>query len=731
MSPHHYATSQRNTSDNGSANSPPSPTFTATSSTASDQPVKRARKSRPKVKTGCNNCKQRRIKCDEIRPACTQCARSKKACPGYPPPPRGARPYEELRIAPKPKLEGAPPPPSPPIAVQPIQPGQLVRLPPRRASRTQRRIAPPPTPVVQQQCIVPTLYYRPSGNPFNEKEGLYFQLFRSHTADELSGYFDSVFWSRLVLQECHVEKAIRDAVVALGALYKTLDKTTESPPSSPTAGDDTVVDSAWQHWEVAIKYYSEAINSLFSVTGQDSRANRTRLMANILLACFDSFIGDHQQAIRQIQNGLALLEQLRVQRRRAFVSRPEEPVEDEIIQMFTRLAIQAKSYDMAFHFPKPYVIQLIQPATDSSSPSSEGGSPVSLQQDPIPEQFYSLRDARLAWDALLEKMLRFTEIQFASASQAGPMGVLPATSLREHGIGFGQQIQAWGIAFEPLLNSRFSEGVTSQEKAAIAVLKMFHIMGQILFFMTFCDSETQFDAYQPHFQAIVDLGLEVVGDEERRASKKRCFDPRTCQHQKGHLTDIFGGQTYIGNHIKPSFSADLGIVPPLYVVATKCRDPVIRRKAIQLLRSSSRREGMWDSELVARIGMWIMGIEEEEDLLLFPAQSQAGSFSDANGPAYQAIKMESTSSNIRQSNGSLDFGGSLGPGGNARWDSRPKTTISHAAWPQSRVIPESKRVMVKAVEFDLKQHSAKLQCGSRDLAAGSPDLKTRVTQLTW
>jgi hypothetical protein len=39
--------------------------------------------------------------------------------------------------------------------------------------------------------------------------------------------------------------------------------------------------------------------------------------------------------------------------------------------------------------------------------------------------------------------------------------------------------------------------------------------------------------------------------------------------------------------------------------------------------------------------------------------------------------------------------------------------------------------MVKAVAFDLKKHNAVLQCGSRELAAGSPDLKTRVTEISW
>ncbi|KAL1868264.1 hypothetical protein Daus18300_005988 [Diaporthe australafricana] len=609
-------------------NGPPSPAPTATSSTASDQPKqRRARTSKPKVKTGCNNCKL-------------------------------------------------------------------------------------------STCPVP------------EQDGLYFQLFQAHTANELSGYFDSTFWSRLVLQECHSEAAVRHAVVALGALYKTLDKHCESPPSSPAAAAVAAVDSAKQHWEVAVRSYSSACTSLFSVAGQDSSANRTRLMASVLLACFDSFIGDHKQAIKQIQIGLGLLEQLRAQRRRAFLSRPEEPVEDEIIQMFTRLAIQAKSYDMAFHFPKPYVIQLIQPSTDPSSPSSEVGSPLSLHQDPIPDQFESLHEARIAWDTLCEQMFRFTERLFAQASQDGPMGVLPS-SLRQYGLSFRGRIEAWADAFEHILSSRFSPGVSSQEKAAIAVLKMFQIMGQVLFLMTFSDSEQHFDVFQPQFKTIVDLGLEVVGDEERRAAEKRCPNPRTCHHHDSQEPDIFGGQTYMANHIKPSFSADLGIVPPLYVVATKCRSPLLRRQAIQLLRSSSRREGMWDSELTARIGMWIMNIEEEDDhaTIMTPGRSPADSFSDAGGFSPQPMSTNGMSPRSRQANGSVELGDNLGPGGNARWDMRCESTASLTA-PQ-KTVPETKRVMVKAVEFDLKKHSAVLQCGSRSTAAGSPDLKTRVTQIIW
>jgi hypothetical protein len=574
------------------------------------------------------------------------------------------------------------------------------------------------TPMTPPNSVV--MFMRPSSTlPFSEQESLYFRLFQEQTSNELSGFFDNMFWSRGVLQECHSEAAIRHAVVALGALYKTLEKTCESPPSSPSNKLDPV-DTPHRHWEMAVKKYSSAIQELFTYTADDSRTHRTRLMASVLLACFDSFIGDHRQAIKQIQNGLGLLEQLRAERRRAFLPNPEEPVEEELIQMFTRLAIQAKSYDMAFHFPHPYVIRLTGPpqSADPSSPNSEAGSsPVSLHHEAIPERFDNSRQARLVWDSLVERIFRFTETMFNYVSD-GPMGLLPA-SLQEYGVGFKDQLQAWSNAYEHIFASRTAPSISSQEKAAIAVLKMTQIMSQILFLMTFSDSEMQFDAFTGQFKVIVDLALEVVGDEERTAAAKRCPDPRFCNHRVDHWTEMLGGQEqFAARHIKPSFSADLGIVPPLFVVATKCRDPILRRQAIQLLKSSARREGMWDSELAARIGIWIAGIEEQEDP---PTE-------DPN-MMYASRPSTANTSSARQA--SVEFGDNvpLGPGGNARYDARRASSVANRL--QRRVVPAEKRMMIKAIEFDLRDRRATIQLGTRGLPNGVPDLKAQSTQILW
>jgi hypothetical protein len=59
------------------------------------------------------------------------------------------------------------------------------------------------------------------------------------------------------------------------------------------------------------------------------------------------------------------------------------------------------------------------------------------------------------------------------------------------------------------------------------------------------------------------------------------------------------------------FSLDLGIIAPLYIVVSRCRDPAIRRRGLQLLASCNRREGIWDSTLSARVAERIIAIEED------------------------------------------------------------------------------------------------------------------------
>jgi hypothetical protein len=61
---------------------------------------------------------------------------------------------------------------------------------------------------------------------------------------------------------------------------------------------------------------------------------------------------------------------------------------------------------------------------------------------------------------------------------------------------------------------------------------------------------------------------------------------------------------------KPTFTLDNCIIGPLYNVATLCRDPIIRRKAVHVLRSACRQEGVYNSHVTAMAAEKVIAIEE-------------------------------------------------------------------------------------------------------------------------
>lgn len=71
-------------------------------------------------------------------------------------------------------------------------------------------------------------------------------------------------------------------------------------------------------------------------------------------------------------------------------------------------------------------------------------------------------------------------------------------------------------------------------------------------------------------------------------------------------------------HQRTSFCLDIGYVIPLYTVASQCRDIPTRRRAIALLRSAPRQEGLWNSLVVAKAAERILEIEESTGERLVP-----------------------------------------------------------------------------------------------------------------
>jgi hypothetical protein len=68
---------------------------------------------------------------------------------------------------------------------------------------------------------------------------------------------------------------------------------------------------------------------------------------------------------------------------------------------------------------------------------------------------------------------------------------------------------------------------------------------------------------------------------------------------------------------------DLGVIPALYLVGSRCRNREVRGAAIDLLFSSPYREGIWDSLAVANICNWLRGLEEAGGDKYIPEEKRA------------------------------------------------------------------------------------------------------------
>jgi hypothetical protein len=66
---------------------------------------------------------------------------------------------------------------------------------------------------------------------------------------------------------------------------------------------------------------------------------------------------------------------------------------------------------------------------------------------------------------------------------------------------------------------------------------------------------------------------------------------------------------------------DAGVTGPLFLVAHKCRNLGLRRKALYLIRLAPLREGMWNRQHVVEFVEWKIGIEERGRGQLFETET--------------------------------------------------------------------------------------------------------------
>ncbi|KAK1825853.1 hypothetical protein QBC39DRAFT_270161 [Podospora conica] len=382
-----------------------------------------------------------------------------------------------------------------------------------------------------------------------------FHFFQHATAPCLSGDFDGDFWRVLVLRICQTEPAVKHAVLAVSSFHEAM--------TTP------YMDAEDRH-SFALSQYNKAIAYLLDQMQNVEAKPLVPLLTCVLFVCIELMQNKDKESLLHLEQGRQILSQLG----RKTPSRYSEIdiIRQHLVPMYTRLSLTS------------WLI---------------GCDPVAIPQQlkmltEIPTMFDSVAEVRYALYDFMDECLRFYK-----RTHEAKFDDIPEESLSAF-----EKEQDYLLAKHAKFNVAFSlyqaMRVRDAPPGAIALIQI-HLHTTYIWVSTaLAYGEAAFDSYTSTFSAIIPLAasfLDVISH------------PATREDQSGKLSP--GPTSADPRHLSSMFTFEMHVIAPLYYVATKCRHPMIRRAALELLRRHpTRQENLWRANIMAAIADHTIELEE-------------------------------------------------------------------------------------------------------------------------
>lgn len=406
--------------------------------------------------------------------------------------------------------------------------------------------------------------------PSNEGSGV-LSLFHQRTAPRLAGFMDGFFWNELVLQVGDTEPAVRYALAAVNSIYDYCE--------SPGAAAREPAQKRLLHPSYAkgLKQYNKAISELVqrpktSIPGGEG----VHLVCCVLFVCIEMLANERHAAMSHFDQGLQLLAAYGA-------GREDQPgpllradvVRETLVPIFRRLSLQAIMFGR-----EPPLIPLFTQMFSTESLRST-------------TPFRTMDEANDALVALMDHGLRMVhEIvglnnQTPGAKYDPERWMLLFEDMKVHQSNILADLDLWLQSFSPLAAITVVTSSTDfKAKLGCNVLRIQHIIEEI-WVRTILDlRESAFDEHLANFAMVVHLASDIL-----------CMEK------------AFGGSAS-----NPVFVFEMGVLAPLYFVASKCRQRRIRRAALLLLQSWPRKENLWDPVQISRAAKRMIEIEDKDAL---------------------------------------------------------------------------------------------------------------------
>ncbi|KAM7201671.1 hypothetical protein V8F33_003220 [Rhypophila sp. PSN 637] len=518
---------------------------------ALDNRPKITRSSGPKVRSGCDTCKKRHLKCDEVKPSCHRCLKWRGYCEGYSnlsPSRANGEVDNELQLL--------------------VEPDSATKV------------------------------------FTHDWEKAYFDNWQALAGNLGGEWFQLDLFSRTVPQLSHEEPFVRYAVIAVGAMVNAK----SHGGRLPAAGTSNL------HYNAAINYYGRAIRLLQKRSDSpNDNTIRSTLIASILFACFETLEGSYGTAANHINHGLKILESFKTSNQLPYSKASEDStLEGEILQVLQRLDYQSWTVGLLDRWRRSPRVYSAAGGPSSSPVLDESDMPKRFTSLAQARRWWDLVLYRSLHSDLIfsspdsqnkaEGRYRGTcfsasrpmmsssstddddnsSDDFESDHSPKVFDIQPTPS---HKI---TMLESWHKALLPLyITSR-----TNQKRdpipylQSISLLQQYHISWICLHSAYFTDYMTIYNV-TPRFREIVRLSEVILShcdsSGERIEEEKR-------------------------------FTLDNGPTLSLFLTAMKCRDASVRLKALDLLKKYPRRDAFWSSAAAVAIAGASVQLEEANEM---------------------------------------------------------------------------------------------------------------------
>ncbi|CAG8157629.1 unnamed protein product [Penicillium salamii] len=444
--------------------------------------------------------------------------------------------------------------------------------------------------------IEPIIFVNPSLSPnTGSRERRAFAYYFEFAASSIGGGLDLDFWRTVVPQVCRHEPAVWDAIISIGALFECSQK-----------GPNLFLRQAGlkdldQNHQDVLAWYARSVSAIRCRIEAGNVDAFVGLISCMLFICVEALQGDTGGAMQLFAQGVRLIMALRPMIASGAISASKaELLDDTIIPIFLRLAACALAID---------------------------GLPLDvLLENRTPQLFESLRSARNAIVSLAVEIPMF-EAKCIDHMLQTDSSVVPDDLLAQRNV-LASKLESWYTAFAAMNNS--NKKITSEEIGAAALFFSYHEMLYVMLGTCTSMCLTNFDAFIPNFQRIVEQSAITL-----RASTRP-------------------------DGTQPPFTFELSVGLPLWFTSLRCRDPQIRRLSLTLLHRAPAVQGFYQCSVGTAIGERIMGLEESFEMGIHAAQP-VKTLEPAKNPGLEIVASSSAAVEIEAHAGLISEEARVGP----------------------------------------------------------------------